>query len=276
MENWNPEFPLLLGNEKSGERVWNGTISNILFLDRTLSDDEVEEVFLGEVFQDRIASDVLAYFKFDVKDALVDRSETLPNFVNRGRFPLVINHDGVHLGEEQWLETNASILNDRIRQSSQFTLIVDLQADQKLQTGPARIVSISNDAFQRNLTLGQEGDDLIIRVRSPITGANGRNPELVVPDVFKNRLAHLLVLSYQPDLIRAYVDNQENLYRFPLTPISAFFYYLFPKTEQIHMAPVSPFLLNLAYFGMLSVPIAISIVLFANHYALRKTTSGFL
>jgi VanZ family protein len=41
------------------------------------------------------------------------------------------------------------------------------------QTGPARILSISQDAYRRNLTLAQDGDDLVLRLRSADTDRNG-------------------------------------------------------------------------------------------------------
>lgn len=51
------------------------------------------------------------------------------------------------------------------------------------QSGPARIFTISTDSGARNLTLGQEGDGLAVRVRTPATSWNGK-PESIVPGVF--------------------------------------------------------------------------------------------
>jgi VanZ family protein len=44
------------------------------------------------------------------------------------------------------------------------------------QYGPARILTISQDIWERNLTIGQQGTDLIIRVRTPETDLNGVPP----------------------------------------------------------------------------------------------------
>jgi VanZ family protein len=41
------------------------------------------------------------------------------------------------------------------------------------QSGPARILSISGDGFERNLLIGQRGDDLVARLRTPPAGASG-------------------------------------------------------------------------------------------------------
>ena len=270
LENWVPQFPLLVGNEKDGERVWTGTISEILFLDRAISNHEVESFFSNDTHPDMNGMDVLANYQFNGEDALLDRSETLPGFNYRGNSPILIDQNGVQIGEGQWLETNAGPLIERIRQSSEFTLFVNLQAGNNDQGGPARIVSISSDAFNRNFTLGQEYDDLIIRIRSPITGPNGRYPELVIPGVFENSLEHQIVVSYQPKQIQAYIDSQENLYRFPLTPQTAIFWLLFPKTEQVHMVPFTSFALNTIFLGLLLVPLMLGFYSLFNHYSRGK------
>ncbi|MEO1583727.1 MAG: hypothetical protein AAFR96_04040 [Planctomycetota bacterium] len=45
------------------------------------------------------------------------------------------------------------------------------------QTGPARIVSVSKGLELRNLTVGQEGDALVLRIRTPRSGRNASRPE---------------------------------------------------------------------------------------------------
>ncbi len=52
------------------------------------------------------------------------------------------------------------------------------------QRGPARIVSVSSDSGHRNLTLGQQGDALTIRLRTPSSGYNGEKPEMIIPGFF--------------------------------------------------------------------------------------------
>ncbi len=49
------------------------------------------------------------------------------------------------------------------------------------QTGPTRIITFSRGAYVRNITLAQERTDLVIRLRTPLSGANGRSYEVWVP-----------------------------------------------------------------------------------------------
>jgi hypothetical protein len=48
--------------------------------------------------------------------------------------------------------------------------------------GPARIVTFSDGTAARNVTVAQQGPDLVFRVRTPWTGSNGIHPQFVLPD----------------------------------------------------------------------------------------------
>ena len=61
--------------------------------------------------------------------------------------------------------------------------IVEVEADVRsrssTQSGPTRIVTFSRGPFDCNITLGQEGESLVLRLRTPMNGADGRSNELV-------------------------------------------------------------------------------------------------
>lgn len=50
------------------------------------------------------------------------------------------------------------------------------------QSGPTRIITFSRSPAARNTTLAQEGQALVFRVRTPMTGPNGSRPEFHVRD----------------------------------------------------------------------------------------------
>jgi hypothetical protein len=52
-------------------------------------------------------------------------------------------------------------------------VFLEVQPHATGQTGPARILTISQDAYARNLTLAQDGDDLVLRLRTADTDGNG-------------------------------------------------------------------------------------------------------
>jgi len=79
------------------------------------------------------------------------------------------------------------------------------KADQK---GPARIVSFSHNSSQRNFTLGQEGNALAFRLRTPLTNPNGNNPELNLLELSTNEPQHVVV-TYSPGNLVAYKNGVE-------------------------------------------------------------------
>jgi hypothetical protein len=159
-----------------------------------------------------------------------DRSNNEAELAWRGLPVAAFEDIGAFLGPGHWLETTAPVasVTERIAETSQFTLSATLAAANSEQHGPARIISISGDAFHRNFTLGQDKTDLILRLRTPLTGENGASPELAVPDVFVDSSLHHLVITYQPPVIRLYIDNVERVHSFDLTPQVTFFQYLLP------------------------------------------------
>ena len=70
-------------------------------------------------------------------------------------------------------------LTEACQATNQLSLEVVFRADSLSQSGPARIVSMSTDAFTRNFTLGQHDGFLVFRLRTPSTGENGTNPKCV-------------------------------------------------------------------------------------------------
>ena len=92
--------------------------------------------------------------------------------------------------------------------SHQLTLELVFRFDSTQLTGPARIVSLSSDAFTRNFTLGQDGDYLIFRLRTPETGENGTNPELRVCRI-GDRQWHHVAITYQPGKLACFLDGEQ-------------------------------------------------------------------
>jgi hypothetical protein len=75
------------------------------------------------------------------------------------------------------------------------------------QTGPARIISFSQDPYHRNVTLGQDDDTLVLRLRTPQTGENGTNPEVRLFPVQAGKPVHVIV-SYRDGQLVAYRNGQ--------------------------------------------------------------------
>ena len=57
--------------------------------------------------------------------------------------------------------------------ASSLTVTLEIKPAHPRQFGPARILTLSSDPYSRNLTVAQEGEDLVVRLRTPSTDLNG-------------------------------------------------------------------------------------------------------
>ena len=94
----------------------------------------------------------------------------------------------------------------RLTAANRLTVEAVVRPGARLQDGPARIVSFSTDGGSRNFTLGQQGDQLVFRLRTPKTGANGSTPETPLCRIAAGRYTHVLV-TYTPGRLVCYSDG---------------------------------------------------------------------
>jgi len=209
LSNWDTSFPLVVGNEAVGRRQWSGRVESLWF---EWLHNESMNVFGGYEFSGGAP--------FEFKPAL---SDALPPLVWREGPASPQGGQGVTIGPGEWLATEApfSSFTAAARKTNQFSITVSAATADPTQRGPARIVSISADAERRNVTLGQEKDALIVRLRTPAGGENGQKPELLVPGVFADERMRLITVSYDAPMLWVMVDEEE--YALSLAPGAAFF-----------------------------------------------------
>lgn len=192
---WDPSAPFVLGNEATGDRPWSGSISEVALTDRALTRTEATAWSAGTPMSEIAPGSVLLGLDFAGSSELPAGWELRPASAVDGD-PVV---DGrLVVGPGQWLQTSEPVgdISRRIEEAGSFTVAVDAASESPDQSGPARMVSISTDVYDRNLTLAQDGSDLVVRVRSPFTGAGGDIPEYAVPGVFGDDRPRRIVVTY--------------------------------------------------------------------------------
>jgi hypothetical protein len=139
------------------------------------------------------------------------------------RHPAGATQSGLFLPGARWLRSDEAggLVSHALRRTNQLTLKLICRAANSHQEGPARIVSVSTDPYQRNLTIGQEGSALVVRIRTPLTGPNGLEPELVQPDVFDREMERTIVVTYDGSTLASYVDGGNDSRRLELSPGAA-------------------------------------------------------
>ncbi|MGB3533056.1 MAG: VanZ family protein [Microcoleaceae cyanobacterium] len=223
LNNWNTEFPLILGNELTGDRPWEGKINQFCFIKKIALNQDIKQIILSEK----------PCNYFSVNQTMI--SDKVVSDLS----PILINS-----------------LTQRLLKTSEFTLAIQLATADTDQTGPARILSISKDLFQRNLTIGQWRSHLSIRLRTPVTGNNGTRPEFIIPNVFSDLKKHTILLIYNPFNISVFIDNIHQEYEFFLTPEMAWFWQLSPVRQgSIHLNSSNLLFYKILYYGLLFFPL---------------------
>ncbi len=256
--NWDPTFPLILGNERTGDRPWQGNISQLFITNRALPDEEVAELFSQVVPDTAPESTIAAYYRLADDKNLSDLMGNLLPLSWQGQGQEVAQSDrGTFVSANRWLQTLApvTLLAQDITATSEFSMGAIIASATADQTGPARIVSISADPYHRNLTLAQEGADLVLRLRTPLTGENGMNPEWIVPNVFVDTKPRHVIITYNGTDIRIYLDQVRQSYWFRMAPEMALLRFVQPvDAYQIRLVAGSMTIFKLLYDTLLFVP----------------------
>ena len=248
LSNWNVEYPLLIGNEETGDRPWRGRVLTLTLVDAPTAVANVRRFADGGDIV--LPGETVAAFDLDAGAPYTDAAGNV-------RELRPVHRDGT-----SWLRSDgpAAFLARRLRASNAFTIRVRVASDDSNQHDVARIVSNSVSPFRRNFTLGQLGDDLIIRLRTPVTGDNGVRPQMDVPGVFSTKEVRDILVTYDGATLLAAVHAGHIVSRMALGPGSA----VAASTVRYEISADQIPLFDIAYFAALLLPPAALIGVFGH------------
>jgi VanZ family protein len=96
-------------------------------------------------------------------------------------------------------------------QLSSLDIVLEIRSLNSNQSGPARILSISEDPYRRNLTIAQEGTNLVLRLRTPKTSLNGM-PSYQIDDVFARPEWQRIEVLIRPGEIQVQVNGRRRVF----------------------------------------------------------------
>lgn len=279
LSNWDENFYLAIGNEVTGDRPWNGYIYNLYISDRSWEISQIEQAFeqTDSVFT---APSLVTALDFSRVQYYRDFSQHIPNLLWQSSFSgsdRDSKSSGILLNSEQWLKTAkpARYLTKRLKNTGEFSLFITISTDEFNQTGPARIISLSQGAYNHNLIIGQEKTDLSFRLRTPITGSNATQPEFIIPEVFNSNTVHQLIITFAANRLNFYLDDIDSDYSFEFTPSICFLAY-FPWQKQNWIINLSDFTINKYqryFYTIIFVPLAILIFTLLYYLAVKQSAA---
>jgi hypothetical protein len=218
LDEWDSSYKLFIGNEKSGDRPWAGELLYAAIYDRALGPREVEQKFRRHGFEERTMSGLsptpLAAYDFTQADQhTVTPTGSVPTSNLRIDLPPGSSwRDGgtpglVLRGELLATRGPAGALSAAIAANDAFSVEVWIRPANLSQSGPARIIGISDSILSRNFTLSQEEDGLVFRVRNRFNGPNGSDYELHARGSLLRELVHV-VATYDQGVSSIFRNGQ--------------------------------------------------------------------
>jgi hypothetical protein len=100
------------------------------------------------------------------------------------------------------------------KRAESLGLSLEVRPQSSNQFGPARILTISEDIYDRNLMLAQDGDDLVLRLRSEDTNSDGvldGHPVARVKNVLKAGRWVTIDLGIHPGRLTIAIDGRQEV-----------------------------------------------------------------
>ena len=95
-----------------------------------------------------------------------------------------------------------------IKKSGEITLEAWIRPAKTNQKGPARIITLSKNGSERNVTLGQEGDKYDVRMRTTSTTGNGLPSTATRSKSLTNKLTHVVYTRERSGRARVFLNGK--------------------------------------------------------------------
>lgn len=96
-----------------------------------------------------------------------------------------------------------------VKRANSLTVEAWIQPANDRQKGPARIISLSGNSSQRNLTLGQEEKRYDVRLRTTSTSTNGLPSTAIPPKSVMTKLTHVVYSRDAQGIARIYINGNQ-------------------------------------------------------------------
>ena len=212
--NWNSRFHLVIGNEATSNRPWNGIVYKLSIFDQKFTDQEAEK-FSRLSFQletpTEMSKGLLVEYIFTNPETKISGALKDSLVLSRQQDSFVFNAlGGVLLKGSSSICTSlpAAGITQSLKKTNQLSIAIWFQPANLQQDGPARIVTLSRDTDHRNFTLGQSGSKLNFRVRTPLNGLNGSRVELTTHPIITADKPQFIVATFHRGEMKLYYNGK--------------------------------------------------------------------
>ena len=178
--NWSAGFPLVIGQEATHGRAWSGAVHG------------------AALYAGQPAAATLAALPWDAAGQARRRALGAAALCDAGATPLPPAACAPAAG-----------LAAAVRAAGVVTVELRVTPPAAPAEGWPRLLTLSPDPWRRNLTVGQQGDALYLRVRTPFSGTNGLRQGLTMwPGALAGAAPRHLVLRYDGRAVTAWAEGR--------------------------------------------------------------------
>jgi len=234
LSNWNPNYPLFVGNDPTGKRPWPGRIFEVEFLNRAISSSRAKEIAASRQLLSAEDGLLVSYRPpsgSELQNTNVSSSpppsslEPIRNGSENGIDPASLPSAGIRVP--------AANVGERVEETKQLTLRVICHAALQNEAPFGRIVSLSQDSQHLNFILSQERSNLLVGFRTRLTGEDGE-PALIAPKVFATNEPMDLMVTYDGSSLWLYVNGRRDAHSLILSPGAVLFRWFFRlRTDEL-------------------------------------------
>lgn len=184
--NWDPRCRVIVADELSRDRPWSGRIEALAVFDECMDRADIRRLPRGPL------------------------GETVSAFIE-SRTPLFFTRPPADLdsirGVPLLTESGHEAFFHALVESGSLTILVWFRTAAVDQSGPAPIAGYLTSPWDQNFSLGQEGRDVIFRLRTPTTNSGGYFPQTRTRPVLAKDDETLVASSYDGRNVRVYVNG---------------------------------------------------------------------
>jgi glycopeptide antibiotics resistance protein len=220
LRNWEPNSYLLVGNDGSLKSPWEGKVFRLQIWDHALPDRLAQEM-TSRGPADDLDPTPLADYDFSLPPPIHDQQRFLPDlsWSTRVASGQIAGHPAQVGNSWQASQGMATGLISALQKTNQFAVRVVCQPPKS--AGPVgAIVSIAPSAGWENLSIWQQGANLIFVFRSPVTTSTWRTWPLnwSISGIFLADQVRDILINYDGANLSFFVDGKKDRHSLQLGP----------------------------------------------------------
>lgn len=226
VNDWDKKTPLTVGSNADGSERISGTLAYFGLTKMGMSEWEVTETLARGSLAPKHPSDIVAEYHLNGKPPY-------PSLTKHST-SLVRNQQGI-------LHTKSAFTHPAswIMFTTVFTAYIDYHLTSPPTGGEETLVLLGRDSDDVSFAIRRAGDELIVALRSMVTGYTANHPAYVIPGFFSTPGRYRILVTHDQLRLRVYKNEPHSVSTFEMGPGLALINRFLPTRSRLNIT--SPF-----------------------------------